>query len=63
MTNQMTSENLLCGYQIVCVGNKAEIRKQGLPLQVVFTGTYRQVKAEANRRGLLMSQAPYRGAK
>lgn len=62
MTKVMTSENLLCGYQIVCFGNKAEIRKQSLPSDVVFAGTYSQVKKEATRRGLLMSQAPFRGA-
>ena len=61
MNNTMTSENLLCGYQLISVGNKAEIRKSGLPLQVVYRGTYRACKAEAKRRGLLMSQAPFRG--
>lgn len=59
--NVMTAENLLCGYQIVSSGNKAEIRSQGLPTNVIFAGTYRQVKSEAKKRGLLMSQAPFRG--
>lgn len=62
-TPVMKSQNLLCGYQIIRVGNKAEIRKQSLPLEVIYSGTCRQVKAEAKRRGLLMSQAPFRGAK
>lgn len=59
---EMTSEKLLCGYEIVSEGTRAEIRSQSLPLRVLFRGSYRQVKAEARRRGVLMSQAPFRGS-
>lgn len=57
MSNKMTVEKLLCGAELVCVGNKAEIRSRSVS---VYCGTYRQAKAEAKRRGLLTSQSPSR---
>jgi hypothetical protein len=62
MTERMSQESLLCGYEIVSVGNKADLRKQGTATPV-YSGTYKQVKTEAKRRGLLMSQAPFRGGR
>ena len=61
MTMQMTQETLLCCYELISpykAKGKSEIRKGGLPLEVVFRGTYRQCKAWARDRGLLRTQAP-----
>ena len=61
MQMQMTQEALLCGYELISPykgKGKSEIRKSGLPLQVVFTGTYRQCKKWAKDRVLLRTQAP-----
>ena len=39
-------------YQLVSCGNKAELRDSARNNMVVFSGSYKQVYAEAKRRGL-----------
>jgi len=53
MSKQVMSMSMLKrSYQVVCVGNKAELRDSARNNLVVFSGTYRQVMIEAKKRGL-----------
>lgn len=51
-TKTMSMEKLKRSYEVVSVGNKAELRDAARNGLVVFAGTYAQVKREARKRGL-----------
>jgi hypothetical protein len=51
----MSQQNLKRSYQLVSVGNKAELRDSARNNLMVFSGTYKQGVAEAKRRGLWYS--------
>ena len=53
--NTMSMIQLKRAYQLVSVGNKAELRDSARNGLVVFAGTYRQCYKEAQKRGLTHS--------